>query len=60
MSDKDCMPIMPAEYDALAKDAARYRWLRANWDAVTGLTWRDPSGMLDGFVDDQMAREPRR
>ena len=39
---------------AAVKDAQRYRWLRSNWEAATGLTWRDPAPALDGWVDEQI------
>lgn len=36
----------------LQQDALRYRWLRENWDHVTGFTWRGSGAEgLDHFVD---------
>jgi broad specificity phosphatase PhoE len=57
MNDKDAMPITPKEYDVLAREAARYRYLRANWDNWTGVTWRDPAAKLDEAVDAAMAAD---
>ena len=39
----------------MERNAARYLWLRENWDAVSGLTWRSPGPELDKLIDAAMA-----
>lgn len=41
----------PALEETEARDAARYRAVRANWDKLTGYTCRDPGPWLDAEAD---------
>lgn len=39
------------------QDAKRYRWLRTNWDNISGLTWREPiAEKLDAHIDAELAK----
>lgn len=41
------------------KDAERYRWLRANYDAGTFRFFTIPSKLWDGIIDAQMSAEKK-